>query len=97
MNPSSQKKLPSKSSILLWLDKASLIELAQNKHLLETNYFKSTVEGLSFEILVVPNVIEIFSTLFPCYCRLEMPELQRCHDLFVRFFRYTFFSFPVHS
>ena len=50
------------------LNKANLILATQSKLLLESNYLKSIVEGLSFQISVVPNASKTFGTLIPC-CR----------------------------
>ena len=49
------------------LNKANLILATQSKLLFKSNYLKSTVEDLSFQILFVPNASKTFGTLFPHY------------------------------
>ena len=50
------------------LKQSRLVLATQSKLLLESNYLKSTAEGLSFQISFVPNASKTFGTLFP-YCR----------------------------
>ena len=45
------------------LNKAGLILVTQSKLLLESNYLKSTAEGLSFQISFVPNAGETWLSL----------------------------------
>ena len=65
----------------------------------QINYLKSTAEGLSFQISVVPNASKTFGTLFPCYCWLKTPEVSMYHGLFVYHdsFILSWFFFSVHS
>ena len=50
------------------LNNADLILATQSKLLFESNYLKSTVECLSFQISIVSNASKTIGTLFP-YCR----------------------------
>ena len=77
--------------------KADLILVTQSKLLFESNYLKSTAEGLSFKILIVTNASKTFGTLFPYYRWFKASELSMYHDLFKGFFHCKLVCFPVYS
>ena len=55
----------------------------QSKFLFESNYLKSTAEGLSFQISFVPNTSKTFVTFFP-YCRYWKHARCKCTMVYLK-------------